>query len=209
MRSRHQLRSRPHSAPARPQPECPQTRRADGPCRSASTRPAPPVCRAAFARRPRRATRRETRTARRSVPAAAGRARRAKCGHRRSARFKPHLPGADRDHARAAEADLRLRLDPVGGEVGIGRIAEHDVGQPLATKAEVGDLVPRRHAARRQRIVGIAARDVACAATRRPRAAATGSRRPRAATPAPASGAIARVRPCPGHPRRARSRRAP
>ena len=71
----------------------------------------------------------------------------------------PDMAGADRGYGGAGQADARAQLDPVSDEIGMGRIADRHIGQPLAIEAEIGDPVARRHAVAGERLVDIAGSD--------------------------------------------------
>ena len=75
------------------------------------------------------------------------------------ARAQPDMPRPHADHLGAVEPDPRLRLQPVGDEVGVGGIAEHHVLQPLPPRPEGADRIARRHAQLRQFAVDDARRD--------------------------------------------------
>ena len=68
---------------------------------------------------------------------------------------KPDVSRAQPGDMRAVQAERGAHLDPVGDEIGVRGIADHQDGQPLPSQPEVVDAIARRHPGVRQRGVDV------------------------------------------------------
>ena len=69
------------------------------------------------------------------------------------------MAGADPRDMRAVQAKNGVHLDPVGDQIGMGRIADHQIGQSLPAEPEVVDPVAGRHAIGGKRAIDEIGRD--------------------------------------------------
>lgn len=63
------------------------------------------------------------------------------------------MPGANTNNLRARKAEAGIDRNPIGNQIGMGRITNDDIGQALSLQPQIGNPVSRLHMPRRKFLI--------------------------------------------------------